>query len=115
VRKTISNYYVESVTTLNPKKKKTSLKIGELMNQVNVETPENIHNRFEDINHMPLRVFNRVVTMFNLNSISKGEVEKYLLTFSEPEKKQMFIMAAYVNAKGMEVARKTATRGLELV
>lgn len=76
---------------------------------------ENIHNRFEDINHRPLRVYNRVVMMHNLRSISRDEVTKYLNTFSDAERREMYMVVAYMKEHGVDATRKEATKGLEVV
>lgn len=77
---------------------------------------EAVFNRFEDINHMPLRVFNRVVFLNNIFA-DAGEVaaRHYIGTFNEGERKQMYLMQAYIKQHGIDKARKDATKNLEVV
>lgn len=77
---------------------------------------ENIHSTFDEIEHTPLRVYNRVVMMNNLHSsISADEAKAYAEQFSESDRKQMFVMMAFIKSKGMEQARKAVTKGLRVV
>lgn len=58
---------------------------------------ETLHfNRFEEIKHTPLRVFNRVAYYYNLYEDKGRETAKqYIETFSDWERKQMgYIMIA---------------------
>lgn len=58
-------------------------------------------NKFEDINHLPLRVFNRVVFLNNLFADSgKGAAQGYADLFTDEERKQMYVMSAYIKQKG---------------
>lgn len=73
-------------------------------------------NKFEEINHLPLKVFNRVVFLNNLYSDSGREAaEKYISLFSEAEKKQMYVMGSYIKRVGEELVRKEVTKGLVIV
>lgn len=78
-------------------------------------TNENIHDRFEDVKHRPLRVFNRTVMMLNLNSISKEEATKYASTFTASERMEMGMVLAHIKEKGQDETRKIVTKGLEVV
>lgn len=73
-------------------------------------------NTFNDIKHMPLRVFNRTVTLNNIYEDS-GEVgaKAYIEQFTQGERKQIFLMQNFIKAKGQDEARKFATNGLEVV
>jgi len=70
---------------------------------------------FNTIEHMPLRVYNRVVYLNNiLSDFGRDAVKRYIEMFSESERQQMFIMQAYVKAKGADAARKFATKDLKV-
>lgn len=76
----------------------------------------NIFEKFDDIEHLPLKVFNRVVNMFNLVEDSGAQAgENYLEQFTEGERRQMYLMAAYIKQKSVEAVRKEVTNGLEVV
>lgn len=69
---------------------------------------------FNDVEHLPLRVFNRSVTTFNLLEFGgEAAAREYLEQFSENERKQIFIMNQYIKSEGEAAARKVATKGLE--
>lgn len=71
-------------------------------------------NRFDDIEHMPLRVYNRSVMCFNiLDDLGSSALEEYMKIFSKGELKQIRIMNALVKGKGVDEARRMATKGLE--
>lgn len=71
-------------------------------------------NRFDDIEHMPLRVYNRLVLMHNLMSDSgKQAVQDYLENFSEDEVKQIFILNTYLSKKGQKATYEFVTKGLD--
>lgn len=76
----------------------------------------NNFNRFDEISHTPLRVFNRVVTLFNLHKDS-GEkaAEAYMETFDEGERNQMYVISHLIREKGEKETRKMCTQGLEIV
>lgn len=77
---------------------------------------ETVHNTFDDIQHTPLRVFNRVMFMMNLNqSVSPEEGKAYAESFSEGEKKQMYVMGAFIKKNGLDKTRKVVTGGLTVV
>lgn len=72
--------------------------------------------RFDDIKHMPLRVYNRTVLMCNIMSdFGKEASERYVEQFEEHEKQQMYLMLAFVKFKGVDAARKFVTNNLEVV
>lgn len=73
-------------------------------------------NKFEDINHLPLRVFNRVVFLNNLFADSGPEAaQSYINLFDEPQKQQMYVMGSYIKKVGQEAVRREVTKGLVLV
>lgn len=70
-------------------------------------------NRFDDIKHTPLRVYNRAVVTFNLlEDFGREAVENYFNLFSEQEKKQIFLMNQYIRSKGKDAAYRFATKDL---
>lgn len=73
-------------------------------------------NKFDDINHLPLRVFNRVVFANNLlQDGGKDAVARYIELFTDEEKKMMYVMGAYIKKRGEANVRKEVTRNLVLV
>lgn len=72
-------------------------------------------NNFNEIEHFPLRVFNRVAFLYNLvEDGGKYAGEEYLEQFDKEERKQMYVMAAYIKRRGIEATRKEVTKGLVL-
>lgn len=70
-------------------------------------------NAFEEIQHMPLRVYNRCVMMNNiLNDFGKQQLQTYIEQFSVTERKQLYIMNAFIKKFGVEVAKKKVTEGM---
>ena len=71
---------------------------------------------FNDIQHLPLKVFNRVVLMSNLmEDAGRDTAEVYAEMFTEGERKQMYLMQGYIKSKGVETVRKEVTRNLQVV
>ena len=76
---------------------------------------KNKFETFNDIEHMPLRVFNRVVSSFNIrDDFGDAVLEDYLSKFSVPERQQMMIMTMAIQSRGAEVIRKEVTQDLVL-
>lgn len=74
------------------------------------------YSKFDEIQHTPLRVFNRVVLMTNLlQDFGKEAMENYAASFTEGERKQMFIMQEYIKVNGEKEMRQMVTNGLSLV
>ena len=72
-------------------------------------------NLFNDVNHAPLRVYNRAVFAFNiLEDAGKEKLKEYLQSFTEDERLQIFLMVNYIRINGKEKAQKFATQGLVL-
>ena len=73
-------------------------------------------DRFDEIKHLPLQVFNRVVYLTSLKE-DGGEVTRnnYLKLFNNGEQQQIAIMAMYIKDKGLDAVRKEVTRGLVIV
>ena len=77
---------------------------------------EKSFKRFDEINHLPLRTYNRVALLFNLvEDFHEGVGEQYLALFTDGEKKQMYLMSAYIKSVGKEAAQKAVTRDLTVV
>jgi len=70
---------------------------------------------FNTIEHVPLRVYNRVVFLNNiLSDFGRDAVKRYIEMFNEGERQQMFLMQAFIKAKGAEAAKKFATKDLRI-
>ena len=73
------------------------------------------HKRFDDIDHTPLRVFNRTMLATNLTGdFGPVAAEEYLQSFDKGEQKQIAIMLSYIEKLGFEKVRKMAVTGLKL-
>lgn len=72
-------------------------------------------NNFSDVKHLPLRIYNRAVYASNILADS-GEYNliKYLETFNENERLQILMMNNYIRVKGVEEAKRFATKDLEI-
>jgi len=71
-------------------------------------------NKFEEIQHTPLRVYNRVVMMNNiLADFGKEKLQEYIEQFSEGERKQMFVMQHYLRYHGPKKTIEDVTKGVE--
>lgn len=72
-------------------------------------------NRFDEIDHLPLKVYNRFVLLSNLKEdFGEAVAQDYLELFDEKERKQMFIINTFIKTKGVDEVRKMVTEGLEL-
>lgn len=72
-------------------------------------------NTFNDIDHLPLRVYNRAVLAYNLMDDSGGySLQEYLNLFTQAELTQIYMMIQYIRTKGVEAAKKFATKDLVL-
>lgn len=70
-------------------------------------------NDFNEIQHTPLRVYNRTVFATNLLSDSGKEVmTDYLNQFTDGEKKQIFLMSNWIKAFGQKKVQQEVTKGL---
>lgn len=73
-------------------------------------------HRFDEINHLPLQVYNRVMFANALVQDGGPEVVKsYLSLFDEGERVQISIIQSLIQAKGVDYVRKLVTNGLEIV
>lgn len=69
---------------------------------------------FSDVVHIPLRIFNRSATAFNiLEDYGKHQFQIYINQFDEIEKNQIGMMYEYILQYGYEAGKRFATRGLE--
>ena len=70
-------------------------------------------NRFDDIEHIALRNYNRVVLMTNLFTDGGEEAARaYAEMFDENERKQMYVMQHFIQANGLEEAARMIQRKL---
>ena len=77
---------------------------------------KNNFNKFDDISHLPLRVYNRVVLLNNLHTdFGPQAAKEYIELFNEGERKQMYIMQAHLKNNGVEAVKKEVTKGLSVV
>lgn len=73
-------------------------------------------NKFDEINHQPLRAFNRTVFLNNLyQDGGEGAAKRYISLFTEEEKKEMFVINACIKKMGVERVKKEVTKGLVVV
>ena len=73
-------------------------------------------NRFTDVEHAPLRVYNRAVMFSNIyEDHGRYAAEEYAQTFSKEERLQMAQMIALVKAKGTKHVIALVTAGVEFV
>ena len=72
-------------------------------------------DRFDSITDIRLRVFNRVVLMGNLLAdLGKDATAAYISMFEDWERKQMYVMQAYIKQKGIEAVRQEVIRKVEI-
>lgn len=72
-------------------------------------------NTFSDIEHMPLRVFNRTIMMNNIKAdLGLDKLKEYIAMFTDAEKKQMYIMQKFIELNGYNKAKKLATENMPL-
>lgn len=75
-----------------------------------------IFNRFEEIRHRPLRIYNRSVMFFNLmEDQGKDVAEEYAGTFTKEERLEMAQMIALVRKVGPKKVKELVTEGVEFV
>jgi Zn-dependent oligopeptidase len=73
-------------------------------------------NRFTDVEHIPLRVYNRTVMFYNIyDDHGKLAAEEYADSFSKEERLQMAQVAALVKAKGTKHVIQLVTAGVQFV
>lgn len=68
---------------------------------------------FKEVEHIPLRIYNRVVMSFNINSdFGSAVLEDYLSNFDENERRAMMVMTMYIQEHGHETIMKHVTKDL---
>lgn len=73
-------------------------------------------NRFDDINHYPLRIYNRCVFLSNIMEDSgKAYAEDYIGQFSAVDRKSMLSMFNLIKKIGVRNTQKFVTDGLEFI
>lgn len=73
-------------------------------------------NRFTDISHAPLRVYNRAVMFANIyEDHGKGAAEEYAESFTKEERLQMAQVTALVKTKGTKHVIALVTAGVQFV
>ena len=72
-------------------------------------------NLFTEIEHRPLRIYNRVVMSYNLRE-DFGELvsQDYIDCFSVADRKEMLLMTKLVQLKGKDEVMKLVQKGLVL-
>lgn len=72
-----------------------------------------VFNRFDDIAHAPLRIFNRVVFLSNLYADhGKALAEEYINLFTKEEKVQMGTLAAIFKEKGYKYTKELVLKNI---
>lgn len=73
-------------------------------------------NRFTDVAHAPLRVYNRAVTFHNIyEDHGKYAAEEYAQSFTKEERLQMAQVTALVKSKGTKHVIALVTAGVQFV
>lgn len=77
---------------------------------------KNQFNKFSDIEHRPLRIYNRAVMFSNLHE-DQGPVvaQEYAELFSKTERLEMAQMIALVKQKGVKFVQALVTEGVDFV
>jgi len=72
-------------------------------------------NLFNEIDHGPLKVYNRVVMSYNLkDDFGDAVLEDYLSCFDAAERKQLLLMTMLIKSKGKDEVKKLVTSSLLL-
>lgn len=75
-----------------------------------------LFNRFDEISHLPLKVYNRTAMMFNLSEdFGETVAKEYAGIFNDNERQQILIMQIFIQNKGIDFVKKEVTKGLVLV
>ena len=73
-------------------------------------------NTFDEIQHKPLRIYNRVVQLYNLREDFGPEVaEQYVNIFTPAQRKAMYLVAGAVKKVGKDAVYKMVTKDLQVV
>lgn len=71
-------------------------------------------NQFRDIEHRPLRIYNRAVMFHNIyEDHGIGAAEEYVATFSPQEKLEIAQITALVKTKGTKFVKDLVTQGVD--
>ena len=71
-------------------------------------------NNFNDIKHIPLRTYNRAVTIANIKAdLGDSAVLEYVKQFNEKERRQIALVMAYMAKYGQKKTQEECTKGLE--
>jgi hypothetical protein len=67
---------------------------------------------FDEVEHLPLRTYNRMVMCFNIKEdFGPVVLEEYVENFDIEERKRIFLLMAFVYKEGMERAREICLKG----
>lgn len=67
---------------------------------------------FKDVEHRPLRIYNRCVTFFNiLEDAGKAAAEEYVKEFTDDERVEMYLMTTLVKKHGPRQVKVWVTEG----
>jgi len=73
-------------------------------------------NKFDDINHRPLRIYNRAVMFHNLyEDQGKFVASEYANSFTSEERLEMAQMTALVKNRGVKFVKALVTKGVDFV
>lgn len=73
-------------------------------------------NKFTDISHRPLRIYNRAVMFANLfEDHGAYEAQQYADAFTPEERLEMVQMTALVKKKGPALVKNLVTAGIDFV
>lgn len=71
-------------------------------------------SNFNDVKHMPLRVYNRTVMFSNiLKDFGQDQAQEYFNQFSKGEQRQLYLMQNYIRVNGVEKSKRAALEGFE--
>jgi len=68
---------------------------------------------FTDIDHKPLRIYNRSVMFFNIyQDVGKAAAEDYANLFTQEERLEMLAMTSLVKKHGPKAVKEWVTKGV---
>lgn len=71
-------------------------------------------NYFNEVKHVPLRIFNRTAMFYNLKEdFGSAVAEDYVSQLSAPQKLQIVLMIEAIKKEGLDNIRKIVTEGVE--
>lgn len=74
---------------------------------------DNLFNRFDEIEHAPLRAFNRAVLLYNImEDYGQVPADRYRQQFTEQEAKQMYLILVMIRDNGEQYVREIVTKGM---